>query len=78
MITQNVDGLHQAAGSKKVIEFHATSCTLSCLNYRLRREGSLFSLKQLPPKCPHCDALLKRDVIFFEEPIPKSEIAKGL
>jgi len=70
VITQNVDGLHQAAGSKKVIEFHGTHRTLSCLRCGLKRESSMFSVRELPPKCPQCGRLLKPDVIFFGEPIP--------
>jgi NAD-dependent deacetylase len=75
VITQNVDGLHQAAGSKRVIEFHGTHRTLSCLNCGLKRDISMFSLEQLPPKCPTCEALLKPDVIFFGEPIPREAYA---
>jgi len=75
VITQNVDGLHQDAGSKKVIEFHGTHRILSCLNCGLKREISMFSLQQLPPKCPNCKTLLKPDVIFFGEPIPKEAYA---
>ena len=71
VITQNVDGLHQAAGNKRVIEFHGTHRTLSCLNCGLKRDISMFSLQQLPPKCPNCETLLKPDVIFFGEPIPR-------
>lgn len=75
VITQNMDGLHQAAGSKRVIEFHGTHRTLSCLNCGLKRDISMFSLEQLPPKCPTCEALLKPDVIFFGEPIPREAYA---
>ncbi len=71
VITQNVDGLHQAAGSKRAIEFHGTHRTLSCLNCGLKRDISMFSLQQFPPKCPNCETLLKPDVIFFGEPIPR-------
>ena len=75
VITQNVDGLHQAAGNKRVIEFHGTHRTLSCLNCGLKRDISMFSLEQLPSKCPTCEALLKPDVIFFGEPIPREAYA---
>ncbi len=75
VITQNMDGLHQAAGSKRVIEFHGTHRTLSCLNCGLKRDISMFSLEQLPPKCPTCETLLKPDVILFGEPIPRKAYA---
>ncbi len=70
IVTQNVDGLHQAAGSKNVIEFHGTHRTLSCLNCSIRIDGLSLKLEDLPPHCSRCSALLKPDVVFFGEPIP--------
>jgi len=68
VITQNVDGLHQRAGSKRVIEFHGNGETLICLSC-----GRVFHaeevLQDLPPTCP-CGGLLKPQVVFFGEPIP--------
>jgi NAD-dependent deacetylase len=70
IITQNVDGLHQAAGNRNVIEFHGTHRTLSCLKCSTKIEGSSLTLEDLPPHCSHCSSLLKPDVVFFGEPIP--------
>jgi NAD-dependent deacetylase len=70
VITQNVDGLHQAAGSKNVIEFHGTHRTLSCLKCSTKIEGASLTLEDLPPRCSRCSSLLKPDVVFFGEPIP--------
>jgi len=70
IVTQNVDGLHQAAGSKNVIEFHGTHRTLSCLNCSTKIEGASLTLEDLPPRCSRCSSLLKPDVVFFGEPIP--------
>lgn len=70
IVTQNVDGLHQAAGSRNVIEFHGTHRTLSCLKCSTRVNGSSFRLEDLPPRCTRCSSLLKPDVVFFGEPIP--------
>ncbi|MEW6374449.1 MAG: NAD-dependent deacylase [Thermodesulfobacteriota bacterium] len=70
VVTQNVDGLHQAAGSQNVIEFHGTHRTLSCLKCSTKIEGSSLTLEDLPPRCSHCSSLLKPDVVFFGEPIP--------
>jgi NAD-dependent deacetylase len=70
IVTQNVDGLHQAAGSKNVIEFHGTHRTLSCLNCSRKIDGTSLTIKDLPARCPHCSSLLKPDVVFFGEPIP--------
>lgn len=70
IITQNVDGLHQAAGSRKVIEFHGTHRTLSCLNCSRKMDGQSLSLEDLPARCPNCSAFLKPDVVLFGELIP--------
>ncbi len=70
VITQNVDGLHQAAGSKKVIEYHGTHRTLSCLKCSTTVDGASLKLEDLPPRCSLCSSLLKPDVVFFGEPIP--------
>ncbi|MFO7986868.1 MAG: NAD-dependent deacylase [Desulfatiglandaceae bacterium] len=69
VITQNVDNLHQAGGSREVIEYHGNSSTLSCLwcgkQYRTEEKRSEF-----PPRCK-CQKVLKPDVIFFGEAIPE-------
>ncbi len=70
VITQNVDGLHQAAGNTNVIEFHGTHRTLSCLKCSTKIEGTSLTLEDLPPRCSRCSSLLKPDVVFFVEPIP--------
>jgi len=70
VITQNVDGLHQAAGSKNVIEFHGSHRTLSCLKCSTTIEGASLTPEDFPPRCSRCSSLLKPDVVFFGEPIP--------
>ena len=70
VITQNVDGLHQAAGSRRVIEFHGTNRHLICLRCGFRGETDAFDTENTVPRCPQCDAVLKPDVVFFGEPIP--------
>ena len=70
VITQNVDGLHQAAGNTNVIEFHGSHRTFSCLTCSTKTEASSFTLEDLPARCPRCSSLLKPDVVFFGEAIP--------
>jgi len=70
VITQNVDGLHQAAGSRNVIEFHGTHRTLSCLKCSTTIDGTSLKMEDLPARCSRCSSLLKPDVVFFGEPIP--------
>ena len=73
VITQNIDGLHQAAGSKRVVEFHGNGQTLSCLECRQSMPKSEAG-SQLPPRCGQCNAILKPDVVFFGEEIPPQAI----
>ena len=70
VITQNVDGLHQAAGNQNVIEFHGSHRTLSCLKCSTKVNGNSLKMEDLPARCPRCSSLLKPDVVFFGEPIP--------
>ncbi len=70
IITQNIDNLHQDAGSRDVIEFHGSSRRLTCLSCRQTIEFEAELLAVLPPACPACGGLLKPDFIFFGEGIP--------
>lgn len=71
IVTQNIDVLHQRAGSKTVIEFHGTSQYLVCTKCNKRIEAKEEYLNNLPPKCSECSGLLKPDFVFFGEPIPE-------
>ncbi|MGC9209208.1 MAG: NAD-dependent protein deacylase [Nitrososphaeria archaeon] len=75
VITQNIDGLHQKAGSKNVIELHGNLESAVCLSCR-----RTYSLRQVlseysggAPRCKRCGGILKPDIIFFGEPL-KSEV----
>jgi NAD-dependent deacetylase len=70
VITQNVDGLHQAAGNRKVIEFHGNTLRLVCLKCNSKYPSEKISLDSLPPLCPACMGVLKPDAVFFGEMIP--------
>ena len=74
-ITQNIDNLHQEAGSLKVVEFHGNSKNLVCLNCHTKYQAKNISLYYLPPTCRKCDGLLKPDFIFFGESIPATPLA---
>ncbi len=71
IITQNIDNLHQEAGSKTVYEFHGTASTMVCTKCGAKYHSSEINLKDLPPKCEKCSAVLKPDFIFFGEGIPE-------
>jgi NAD-dependent deacetylase len=79
VITQNIDGLHQRAGSSDVIELHGTMHRFACLH---RRHGG-FTLEDLsgqeerPPRCPECGELIRPDVIWFGEALPEDELRRA-
>ncbi|MEW5913611.1 MAG: NAD-dependent deacylase [Thermodesulfobacteriota bacterium] len=70
LVTQNIDGLHQAAGSRTVVEFHGSSRRLVCLDCGRRVSRGELVLAELPPRCA-CGGVVKPDVVFFGEPIPE-------
>ncbi len=68
-ITQNVDGLHEKAGTRRVLHYHGTVEKLRCLSCGSRFALEKYSLEELPPLCT-CGRPLKYDVVHFGEPIP--------
>jgi len=73
VVTQNIDGLHQRAGSQEVIEVHGSIRTAVCLDCgeRVSLEQVVIALAQNPaPPCPLCGAILKPDVVMFGELLP--------
>lgn len=68
VITQNVDGLHQQAGNRDVIEFHGTHAFCRCSVCSQRIDWKAVPLDDLPPKC-RCGGLLRPDVVLFGEMI---------
>jgi len=69
VVTQNIDGLHQAAGSTRVIELHGSIRRYKCITGR--HEGfspdDFANQPEKPPRCPHCGDLLRPDVVWFGE-----------
>jgi len=76
IITQNIDMLHQKAGSKTVIEMHGTMQTLTCTQCYYQVEAALYLDKFVEngklPCCPKCSSILKPDVILFGEQLPQA------
>lgn len=70
-ITQNIDNLHQDAGSLEVYEYHGSSRDLVCISCGYKTPASHLDLNLLPPLCEKCSDVLKPDFIFFGEPIPE-------
>ncbi len=75
LATQNVDGLHQRAGSERVVELHGNITRVRC-----SREGTVVARwddgdDAAPPRCPRCGAFLRPDVVWFEELLPPDALA---
>lgn len=77
VITQNIDDLHQKAGSKEVYEFHGNSQKLVCLDCHTYYEPQDIDFDDLPPHCC-CGGLIKPDFIFFGENIPMDAYEKSI
>lgn len=76
VVTQNVDNLHQRAGSRNVVEFHGNGATLRCRGCGSSLDAER-ARKLLPvPRCG-CGAVLKPDVIFFGEAIPSEALRRS-
>ncbi|HLF94647.1 MAG TPA: NAD-dependent deacylase [Planctomycetota bacterium] len=69
IITQNVDGLHALAGSRRLLEIHGSLWRTRCCTCREVREDRRAPLPELPPRC-FCEGLLRPDVVWFGEPLP--------
>lgn len=78
LVTQNVDGLHQRAGSGQVkpgcvVELHGSIQRTKCFE-----EGQVVETweesEETPPRCPHCGGLLRPDVVWFGEMLPKEAL----
>jgi NAD-dependent deacetylase len=77
LITQNVDRLHERAGSRDAIEVHGSLRTASCLACG-RREAMEDVMRRLPvPRCLDCEAVLKPDVVMFGEQLPVAAIDRA-
>src|ERR1051326_2284702 len=72
LVTQNIDGLHQQAGSRNVIELHGNITRTKCFDED-KVVSSWTETGDVPPKCPACGGLLRPDVVWFEEPMPERE-----
>jgi NAD-dependent deacetylase len=77
IITQNVDNLHQAAGSTRVVEYHGNARRFVCDRCRERHPRESLDFAQAPLYC-RCGGLIRPDVVFFGEPIPPAAQAEAV
>jgi NAD-dependent deacetylase len=77
LATQNVDGLHAAAGSHRVLELHGSIWRLRCVGCRHTAEDRQVPLPELPPRCA-CGELLRPDVTWFGEMLPQAAVEEAV
>ena len=76
IVTQNVDSLHQKAGSREVIEFHGTFARLSCMACEETIKSESLKVTTLPPTCP-CGGIYRPDCVFFGEAIAEEALLRS-
>jgi NAD-dependent deacetylase len=81
VVTQNIDLLHERAGSRDVVEVHGSIRSASCRGcgrrHALERVVELLAASESAPRCDGCGAVLKPDVVFFEEALPEAAIDRA-
>lgn len=74
LITQNIDNLHKKAGSRDICELHGNILEFKCFE-----EGSLIDklpdTTDIPPRCPHCNAMIRPNVVWFGEALPEKQLS---
>ena len=78
IVTQNIDGLHQAAGSRRVLELHGSVHRNRCM-----RCGARFGLDAVlhasgVPHCPECGGVIKPEVVLYEEPLDEAVVNEAV
>ena len=81
LITQNVDGLHEKAGTENVIRFHGSIWEVFCCNHcpssPSRWVDDTVPLVEIPPACPYCGGLIRPGVVWFGEGFDNKVLARS-
>jgi NAD-dependent deacetylase len=77
LATQNVDGLHERAGSRNLVRLHGSLWRLRCTAEGTEHDDRSPRLEPLPPRCAACGALLRPAVVWFEEALPMAEFGRA-
>jgi NAD-dependent deacetylase len=81
LITQNVDGLHERAGSREVVRLHGSiwevMCWRKCAASPPRWRDETVPHPELPPRCPHCGDLIRPGVVWFGETLDADAVARA-
>ena len=82
IITQNIDNLHQAAGSKRIVELHGNYLRAYCTKCSKEFVGDAVHQRvvngEIPPKCDDCKGVLKSEAILFGEPLPETAMEEAV
>lgn len=82
VVTQNIDGLHQSAGSQNVLELHGTAREVGCLSCEQRWDADdwvqLFLDTDEPPHCPDCNGFLKHATVSFGQALPEQVFEQAI
>ncbi len=73
VVTQNIDGLHQAGGSTNVLELHGSMLRVRCCKCDYQAHVGHERLSPIPPPCPICGDMLRPAVVWFTESLPARE-----
>ena len=77
MLTQNIDGLHQAAGSKNVLELHGSILRAYCSKCRKPYLAELMNHGQGVPRCS-CGGVIRPDIVLYEEPLDQDVLTGAI
>jgi NAD-dependent deacetylase len=77
LITQNIDGLHQAAGSRNIVELHGNIRRVKCFHEDVVVDDYTAG-DERPPRCPRCGGPLRPDVVWFGEMLPARALHEAL
>lgn len=77
VITQNIDGLHQAAGSKNVLELHGSLLRAYCSRCRKKYPNETINTGNSVPRCD-CGGVIRPDIVFYEESLDQDIIASAI
>lgn len=78
IVTQNIDGLHQKAGNKNVIELHGSIYRNRCINCSKFYPPEYIKECDKIPYCEHCHNIVKPEVVLYEEPLDEMVMTKAM
>lgn len=78
VVTQNIDGLHQAAGSRNVLELHGSIHRNYCMKCGAAFRAGWVAASEGVPYCPYCGGIVRPDVVLYEEALDESVIDRSV